>query len=94
MSRLPQIPAIAEYFPGYDISSWTGIGLPVGTPKEITEKLTREIRYIMQTPNWRQLIESNGVEVSQLTSAEFSQRIASDFEKFGRLIQSSNIKIE
>jgi tripartite-type tricarboxylate transporter receptor subunit TctC len=91
---LSQTPAIADSLPGYDISSWTGIGLPAGTPKEIVSKLTLEIRAIMQTPEWKQLISSNGVEVSQLTAAEFAQRIAMDYEKFGRVIQAANIKAE
>ncbi len=94
MSMLSQTPAIADSLPGYDISSWTGIGLPAGTPKEIVSKLTLEIRAIMQTPEWKQLISSNGVEVSQLTAAEFAQRIAMDYEKFGRVIQAANIKAE
>ncbi len=94
MSLLPQVPSIAETLPGYDISSWTGLGAPRGTPKEIMDRIATEVLAIMRTPEWRQLIAGNGVELGGMQPAQFAQRIAGDYEKFGRVIQNAGIKPE
>ncbi len=94
LTTLPQVPSIAETLPGFDIASWTGLGAPRGTPKDILDRLAGEVLAIMQTSEWRQLIAGNGVELGGMQPAVFAQRIAGDYEKFGRVIQNAGIKPE
>ena len=94
LSILPQVPTIAESYPGFDMASWVGLGAPLGTPPEVLATLTREIRAIMQTPEWAALLSANGVEPSLMSPAEFGQRLAGDFDKFGRIVTGAGIKPE
>ncbi len=94
LSILPQVPAIAETYAGFDMASWVGLGAPLGTPPEVLATLTREIRAVMQTPEWAALLAANGVEPSLMSAAEFGQRIAGDFDKFGRIVTGAGIKPE
>jgi len=94
VSQLPQVPPIAQTLPGYDIASWTGLGAPRDTPKAVLDRITTEVLAIMQTPEWRQLIASNGVEPGGMPPAQFAQRIAGDYDKFGRVITNAGIKPE
>ena len=94
ISQLPQVPPIADTLPGFDLASWTGLGAPRDTPRAVLDRITTEVLAIMQTPEWQQLIASNGVELSGMQSEQFAQRIAGDFEKFGKLITNAGIKPE
>ena len=94
MSMLPQIPAIAETYAGFDVVAWTGFAAPAGTPREAVERLTSEIRAILNTPDFRKRIQDMGVEPGGISSAEFVQLIQDNYEKFGRAIQAAGIKPE
>ena len=94
MSSLPDVPAIAETLPGFDIASWVGLGAPAALPAAIQERLSGELRAIMQAPEWKQLMVSNGVESGGGTPQDFARRIATDYEKFGKVIQTAGIKME
>jgi tripartite-type tricarboxylate transporter receptor subunit TctC len=94
MSILPQVPSIGESFANFDMASWVALGAPLGTPQDILDTLTREIRAVMQTPEWRQMLSNNGVEPSLMTPAGLSQRIAGDYDKFGQIVKGAGIKPE
>jgi tripartite-type tricarboxylate transporter receptor subunit TctC len=94
MSSLPNVPAIAETVPGFDIASWVGLGAPQGLPVAIQERLSTELRAIMQSPEWKQLMVNNGVESGGGTPQDFGRRISGDYEKFGKIIQTAGIKME
>jgi tripartite-type tricarboxylate transporter receptor subunit TctC len=94
MSVLPQVPAIDETYPGFDVSAWTGLAAPAGTPRDIHTRLTNEIRAIIQSPEMNKRIADLGVEPGGNTAAEFTQLISDNYEKFGRAIQAAGIKPE
>jgi len=94
MSSLPNVPAIAETLPGFDIASWVGLGAPAGLPVAIQDRLSGELRAIMQSPEWKQLMVNNGVETGGGSPQDFARRIATDYEKFGKVIQTAGIKLE
>ena len=54
--RLPDVPVIGEFVPGYDGSGWIGIGAPKATPVEIVEKLNKEINAGLNTPKFAALL--------------------------------------
>ena len=94
MAALPQIPAIAETYPGFDVVAWTGVAAPAGTPKEAVDRLATEIRAILQGPEMRKRILDLGVEPGGITPAEFTQLITDNYIKFGKAIQAAGIKPE
>ena len=94
LASLPAIPAIAESVAGFELESWTGLATPTGVPAEAHARLTSELRAIMQSAEWKQLMTNNGVEAGGGTPEDFSRRIAADFEKFGRVLQAAGLKPE
>ena len=80
-SALAKLPAAAETVPGYETSSWYGVGAPKDTPREIIERLNREIAAGLENPIIKeQLAEANAAPMP-LPSAQFAKHIASETEK-------------
>jgi len=94
LEQLPGLPTIDESVPGYEASSWFGLGAPKGTPTPIIEKLNREIDTIVADPNMRARLVALGLQPMSLRSAEFGQFIAAQIDKWAKVIKSANIKPE
>ena len=94
MAVLPQVPTIAESFPSFELALWAGFAAPLGTPQAVFDKLTTEIRAVLQTPEFGKRLSDIGSESSSLSPAEFAQRITADYDKFGKVIQAAGIKPE
>ena len=91
---LPDIPAMAEFVPGYEASSWYGVGAPKATPAEIVDKLNKEINAGLADPKIEARLANLGGDVLALSPADFSKLIADETEKWGKLIRTLNIKAE
>jgi tripartite-type tricarboxylate transporter receptor subunit TctC len=94
-SVLPELPAIAEYYPGYEVSLWQGLFVPAGTPDAIVARLRKESAAIRAVPEFAQRLAAAGAgEPWILSSADFAARIRADNEKFGRVIDQIGIKVQ
>jgi len=91
---LPGLPTIDEFVPGYEASSWFGVGAPKGTSTKIIEKLNREIDTIVADPNMRARLVDLGLQPMSLRSAEFGKFIADQIDKWAKVIKSAGIKPE
>jgi tripartite-type tricarboxylate transporter receptor subunit TctC len=91
---LPDVPAVAEFVPGYDASGWFGICAPVATPTTIIDKLNKAINAIVAEPDTRARLVGLGVRPLSMTPAEFGKLIADDTEKWGKVIRAANVKAE
>ena len=89
---LPDIPAIGETVPGYEASSWQGVGAPRKTSAEIIDKLNGEINAVLADPKIKARLAELGGDVMGGTPAEFGKFIADETEKWARVIKSANIK--
>jgi tripartite-type tricarboxylate transporter receptor subunit TctC len=89
---LPDVPAGAETVPGYEVSSWYGMGAPKGTPIDIIDKLNKEINAGLADPTLKARIAEFGGTTMALSPAEFGQFIADETEKWGKVIRSANIR--
>jgi len=90
--ELPDVPAIAEYVPGYDASVWFGVGVRKGTPVEIIEKLNREISEALGDPTVKAGIANlNGSPVI-LSRDDFAKLLAEQAAKWEKVIRAANIK--
>ena len=91
---LPDVPTVGEVVPGYEASSWFGIGAPKNTPAEIIAKLNKEINEALADPKLKaRLSDLGGIMLAQ-TPADFGKLIAADTEKWGKVIRAANIKPE
>jgi tripartite-type tricarboxylate transporter receptor subunit TctC len=89
---LPDLPAIAEFVPGYEASGWYGLGAPRNTPTEIIDKLNKEINAGLADPKIRAQLADLGGAVLPGTPAEFGKLIADETEKWAKVIRAANIK--
>ena len=91
---LPEIPTVGEFVPGYEASGWIGVGAPKATPAEIVEKLNKEINVALADPKMRARISDLGSAVFASSPAEFTNFIAAETEKWGKVIKFAGIKPE
>jgi tripartite-type tricarboxylate transporter receptor subunit TctC len=92
MSTLPNLPPVADTLPGFEVLAWTGFSAPLGTPKDITDKLTIALRSVFQIPEVQKRIQALGVEPGGNSPAEFSQYINEEFDRWGKIIQTAGMK--
>jgi tripartite-type tricarboxylate transporter receptor subunit TctC len=89
---LPDIPALSETLPGYEASTWFGIGVPKRTPTEVIDKLNREINAALADPNMKKRLTDLGAAVFAGSREDFTKFIADETEKWGKVIRAANIK--
>jgi tripartite-type tricarboxylate transporter receptor subunit TctC len=91
---LPDTPALAEFVPGYEVSTWQGIGAPKDTSSEIIGILSKEINAALIDPRFKaRLAELGGVPIP-MKPAEFGKFLADETEKLGKVIRAANIRPE
>jgi tripartite-type tricarboxylate transporter receptor subunit TctC len=91
---LPDIPAVAEFVPGFEASSWFGVAAPKGTPAEVIEALNREINAGLADPTIKvRLAEMGGMPLPG-SPADFGKLISDETEKWSKVIQEAGIKAE
>jgi tripartite-type tricarboxylate transporter receptor subunit TctC len=89
---LPEIPTISEFVPGYNTSTWVGIGAPKNTPTEIVDRLGKEINAALTDPNTKARLAELGATPLPGSPANFAKLIADETEKWGKVIRAANIK--
>ena len=90
---LPDVPTVGEFVPGYEVSSWQGIGAPRKTPAEIIEKLNREINVALADPKIEAKLADLGNTVIPGSPADFGNFIAAETDKWAKVIKFAGAKI-
>ena len=90
----PDVPAVAEFLPGYEASLWNGIGAPRATPPEIIAKLNAALNEGLADPNIKAQFAALGGVTAPLTPVEYGNVIVSETEKWGKVIRAANIKAQ
>jgi tripartite-type tricarboxylate transporter receptor subunit TctC len=93
--QLPEVPTIAESgVPGYENSTWSGLGAPAGTPPGVVERLNREFAAVMQMADVQQRFSAGGSIVMGGTPAQFRDYLSVELAKYGKLVREAGIKAE
>jgi tripartite-type tricarboxylate transporter receptor subunit TctC len=91
---LPDVPPVSEFVPSYEASLWVGIAAPKNTQEEIVDKLNAEINAILASPTMKAQLANLAAEPMPMTPAGFSKFIASEIERWAKVIKAANMKPE
>lgn len=89
---LPDVPTMGETVPGYVGGGWSGIGAPRDTPRDIIDLLNREVSAALDDPKIGGRLENLGSPVLKMTPDEFRKLIASETERWAKVVKFANIK--
>ena len=91
-SGLPDVPTVHEAgVPGYEVSSWNGIGVPARTPRAIIDRLNRALAEALATPDVKQRFQELAVDTRPDTPEGFRKLVASEIVKWGKVIETAKI---
>jgi tripartite-type tricarboxylate transporter receptor subunit TctC len=91
---LPNLTAIAELLPGYEVVLWNGIFAPAGTPPAIVDKLSGAIRKIIQQPETKKFLADLGSEPVSSTPQEFKKFVSEELPKWRALVETAGARVE
>jgi tripartite-type tricarboxylate transporter receptor subunit TctC len=90
--HFPEVPAIAETYPGFRTVTWNGLVAPAGTPRDIIERLSSESQKAMKDPVMIKRLETMGVDAYGSTPADFADTIRRDFEIYRDVVKAIGLK--
>ena len=91
---LADVPTVAEFLPGFEASSWYGMGAPKNTPAEIVEKLNKEVNAGLADAAMKaRFVGLGGIAIAG-SPADFGKLIADETEKWGKVVRAANIKAQ
>ncbi len=94
IAAIPELPAMAEVLPGFELVGWYGFAGPAKLPKPILARLHAEVVKIMQAPDIRDRIAADGSEVVVNSPEEFRKYMHADLVKWAKLVRDSGAKLE
>ncbi len=91
---LPDVPAVAETYAGFEMNSWLGFFAPANLPAPVAMRLTDEIVKALRLADTRASMDDNALQVIAGSSADFARQVAGDFQQRGQLIKAAGIAPE
>jgi tripartite-type tricarboxylate transporter receptor subunit TctC len=94
-AALPDVPTFVESgLPGFDVSSWTGIFAPAGTPRPVIDKLHRELAAVLRTAFVRERYAVLGIEPVGNSPQEFGDQVRADLARWEKVVKAANVRLE
>jgi tripartite-type tricarboxylate transporter receptor subunit TctC len=91
---LPDIPTVGETVPGFEVTTWFGMGAPKATPTEIVDKLNRQNNAGLNDPTIKARLADLGAAPFIATPAEMAAFVADETERWGRAVKFSGAKVD
>ncbi|WP_257993327.1 Bug family tripartite tricarboxylate transporter substrate binding protein [Cupriavidus pauculus] len=92
---LPEVPTLEESgVPGLVSESWVGLLAPAKTPKEIVDRLSRELNAVVNQPDTRERLATLGIVPIGNSPEAFGKQIQADLKRYGEVVKTANIKVE
>jgi len=91
----PDLPTIAEFYPGYEVTIWLGLFAPAGLPGPVLERLHDEVNKALTDPEVRaRLKAAGGLDPYISTAREFAALIQRDYEKYGKVVKDVGVTVD
>jgi len=91
---LPNVPAIAEAVPGFNVTPWVGIFAPAKTPQEIVQRLSKEVDALLKDPSIVKNFADQQIRAAYLDTPAFTQEIQKETDAWAKVIKTMGIKLE
>jgi tripartite-type tricarboxylate transporter receptor subunit TctC len=91
---LPDVPAIAETLPGFDITAWYGFMAPAGTPREVIKKIHDDSVAVIRRPDFLERLDKDGIEPVGNTPEEFAAEIKRDIGRWEKIVKAAGVTPE
>ena len=91
---LPDVPAIAETLPGFDITAWYGFMAPAGTPREVIKKIHDDSVTVIRRPDFLERLDKDGIEPVANTPEEFGAEIKRDLARWEKIVKAAGAKLD
>lgn len=92
--HFPDLPTIAEFYPGFETTSWVGLIAPAGTPRPAIDKLNGTLAAILATSDMKEKFGAQAAEIVASTPEQFGELIKSESAKWGKIIREKNIRVD
>ncbi len=92
--KLPEVPAMAEALPGFEVTGWLGAFVPAGTPSDLVRRLNRELAETVGSVDFRKRLDELMLDPGGNSPEEFAAYVRAMSERIGRVIRAANIKSE
>jgi tripartite-type tricarboxylate transporter receptor subunit TctC len=89
---LPELPAIAETYPGFEVNSWYGMMAPAKTPAHIVDLLQKEVAKILQLPEIIQSMQASGLSPEGSTPVQYAAQIQTDLNRWQAAVTKAGIE--
>jgi tripartite-type tricarboxylate transporter receptor subunit TctC len=93
-AKMPEVPAVAEALPGFEVTGWLGAFVPAGTPQPVIQRLNRELVGAIEAPDFRKRLDELMLDPGGNSPEEFAAYVRAMYERVGNVIRSANIKAE
>ncbi|WP_191575411.1 MULTISPECIES: Bug family tripartite tricarboxylate transporter substrate binding protein [Achromobacter] len=92
--RLPDVPAVGEALPGFDVSLWNGVFVPAGTPPAVVDRLAQALKSVTQEPGFRKVLLDQGSAPTSQSPAQFKAFLDQEIDKWAKLVKLSGATVD
>ncbi len=92
--RVPNIPAIGEVIPGYEVALWNGIMAPAATPPDVVNKLAAAVQKVLRDPTVKKTLADQGSVPLGNSPEEFKKHLGEEIDKWGKLVKLSGATVD
>ena len=93
-TELRELPSVSEFYPNYEATIWQGLFAPAGTPRDVIDKVRKEVSAILESRDFADKLAKTGSGEPYITSLdEFKARIHRDFERYGQIVRAAGVQV-
>ena len=93
-AAMPNVPAVAETVPGFDVLAWYGLFVPPNTPQAVVDKIGADLRKVMAKAEVQQTFSKRGLEPQTNSPSEFSAFVRADLAKWAKIVKDAGVKAD
>ena len=92
--QFPNLPAIAEFVPGYDFVGWVGCFVPAGTPRPVVDALNAALKRALEDPEISSKLLGQTLDPLYSSPEQFAERLRADYSKYAEVVRISGARVE